>query len=168
MTLEEFNSSIDKILTETELVIEKESEHIFEFFEGELGELPTFKLMYSEATTERQAIAVVSFHIDLEAPMAIQWYMRIRKLVDRLHITSSYIRDQETGDTYLGQDASIYLRKLIEAEAVEKIKQGVANLKPTTKKTKDSVQTVNLLATDDAASAIQAFDDWKPGKGRPN
>jgi hypothetical protein len=159
-----FESVLDQILTETDLLMEQEHGHIYEFFEGDF---PVFKLIFSppDATKGEDGLIMISFQLELDIPSAILWFLKLSLFAPELQLTSSYLKD-DSGATYLGQDAQVLFRQQIEREVLNSIKLEAAKRKA---KLKPATKAVNLNASDDAEAALAAFDEWDPKRnGRKN
>lgn len=98
---------------EYDLSIDVENKYIHEFFEGSL---PVFKLMYVK-NEDRDDRLLVSFHLDLTAVEAIQWFLRIRHFNHGLMLTQSYCKD-DNGETFLGPAAEQIRMYRIQQEAL--------------------------------------------------
>lgn len=162
MDLDAFNRILDTILEETDLLMEKEHEHIYEFFDGEE---PIFKLIYSPPLPDDEYIICVAFHVELDSPYAIRWFQKLQGFVPELELSACYIRD-ENGDTYIGQDAHAYRQQKAEREILNAIKREAVKRKSMPKS--PAVRPTNVRATTDADSALDAFDEWSPKKNRNN
>jgi hypothetical protein len=163
---EQFEKCVDRILTETDLLMEKEHESVYEFFEDEF---PVFKLVYSDASETPpeeapECMILIAFHMEVDPSIAIPWYLKIRDLVDKLYLTGSYIKD-DSGATYMGQDAHIVYRQKIEREVINSIKVEAAKRKA---KLTPKIKATNLNASDDAEAALAAFDEWDPKRNGKN
>lgn len=96
-----------------------EHEYIREFFEGPI---PSFKLILVHKE-DGPGFIMASFHIDMEAVVAIQWFMRFRALDPNIRVTACYMRDS-TGTSYVGEDAHVLKMYAIEQEIVSQFVGG--------------------------------------------
>lgn len=129
------------------LTSEIEHEYIHEFFEGPL---PVFKLILVAANDDGPGFTMVSFHIEIEAAVAINWFMRIRALDPNLRVTACYLRDT-TGESYVGDDAHVLKLYMIEQDIVSTFIQG----------TKDPEEIVNQKINLVKPSPIKTYSDYK-------
>ena len=125
-----------------------ESEHRFihEFFEGQL---PVFKLILVD-NTDGPGFIMVSFHIEMEASAAIQWFMRIRQMDPNLRVTQCYLKDQN-GVSYVGEDAQVLRLYVIEQEIMSSYIQG----------DKDADEIITQTVTSDKPSPVRTYSDQK-------
>lgn len=65
---------------------------------------PLFKLFFGMFEKDENPSIVVSFHIELFHPEAINWFVNIYKIHPQITMHDSYIEDS-AGETYLGEDA---------------------------------------------------------------
>lgn len=93
--------------------VEVEHQFIHEFFEGPHA---IFKLILND-TPEHPGILLVSFHLDLPSPAAIQWFLRIRQLDPTLFMTGCYLKDAQ-GNSHVGDDADILKMYMLEQEVI--------------------------------------------------
>lgn len=77
---------------------------------------PLFKLFYGMFTAEDDPSIVVSFHLDMYHPEAIQWFINIYSLHPLIKMHDSYIEDSN-GECYLGEDA-LALRETYQAQEI--------------------------------------------------
>jgi hypothetical protein len=96
-----------------------------------MGKKPLFKLIYGIFSEDKDPSIVVSFHLDLHHPEAINWYIQIYKIHPFTSIHDSHVEDSN-GETYLGEDAlairEVYrsqeiLGKWLESSSREEIKE---------------------------------------------
>lgn len=127
------------------LTSDQEHEAIHEFFEGPL---PVFKLILV-TSDEGPGFTMVSFHIEVQAAEAIQWFLRIRGLEPNLRVGPCYLRDT-AGTTYVGEDAQVLKLYMVEQDILSNYIQG----------TKDAEEIVNKeLAT--KPSPLKTYSDYK-------
>lgn len=126
---------------------EQEHEFIHEFFEGPL---PLFKLILVDGDINGPGYVMVSFHIEIEAAEAIQWFARIRALEPNLRVTACYLRDSN-GMSYVGEDAHILRLYMIEQDIISSYIQG----------NKDPEEIVNARATVVKPSPLKTYSDYK-------
>lgn len=91
-----------------------ETNHVAEFFEGEI---PLFKLLFSPEQDGMPAITALSFNLELTSPYAIHWFLRVREIDPNVNLTVCYLRDGR-GFTYVGHDAELLRMQAIEKHAV--------------------------------------------------
>lgn len=140
---------------------DEEHEYINEFYEGPI---PTFKLILSQDDPDRVGVMIISFHIEVEAAVAIQWFLRVRQLEPNLHITACYLRDAD-GVSYVGEDAHILRAYMIEQDilgayiASDKGPEDVVNKKV------QSIKPSPIKAYSDYRTALVAFQKLDKKKG---
>jgi len=98
---EQYLFVIGKLKDTYKLDIEVDHRDIHTFYKDKR---PLFKLFYGMFTKEDDPSIVVSFHIDMYHPEAIQWFINIYSLHPLIKMHDSYI-DDSNGETYLGEDA---------------------------------------------------------------
>ena len=108
----EYYEAIVERLSKDGLTVDR-SEHpgITEFGEGPI---PLFKLIYG-VQDDQTAVLLVSFHIQLDIPTAIQWFANLRKMDPLALVTASYIKDAD-GVSYVGEDADAMLTHMQEQD----------------------------------------------------
>lgn len=124
---------------------EIEHDFIHEFFEGSI---PLFKLILV-SDDEGPGFVMASFHIDVEASDAIQWFMRIRSLDPNLRVTACYLRDSN-GASYVGEDAQVLKLYMMEQDIVSTFIQG----------NKDPEDIVNRHLTAEKPSQQKTYSDY--------
>lgn len=77
---------------------------------------PLFKLFYGVFKEDKHASIVVSFHIDMYHPEAIQWFINLYNVSPQIALHDSYVEDS-AGETYLGEDA-VALKQIYVAQDV--------------------------------------------------
>lgn len=129
--------------------VSSEPEHdcIHEFFEGPL---PLFKLILVAANDDGPGFTMVSFHIEIEAAVAINWFLRIRALDPNLRVTACYLKDTN-GESYVGDDAHVLKLYMIEQDIVSTFIQG----------TKDPEEIVNQKVVPVKPSPIKTYSDYR-------
>lgn len=91
------------------LHVEVDHQDIHTFYQNKH---PMFKLLYGRFTNSAEDYIVLSFHINVSATEAIEWYVRIKNQHPEIKISEVYIED-DRGETYLGEDATrIYTAKV--------------------------------------------------------
>lgn len=128
------------------LTSDQEHEAIHEFFEGPL---PVFKLILVNSD-EGPGFTMVSFHIEVQAAEAIQWYVRIRNLEPGLRVTACYLRDS-AGTSYVGEDAQVLKLYMVEQDILSNYIQG----------TKDAEEIVNPKVAIAKPSPLKTYSDYK-------
>lgn len=98
---EQYLFVIGKLKDTYKLDIEVDHRDIHTFYKDKR---PLFKLFYGMFTKEDDPCIVVSFHIDMYHPEAIQWFINIYALHPLIRMHDSYI-DDDNGETYLGEEA---------------------------------------------------------------
>lgn len=128
--------------------VKPEQEHAFihEFFEGPL---PLFKLILVSSDSGPGFI-MVSFHIEVEASDAIQWFARVRALDPNVRVTACYLRDSH-GTSYVGEDAHILRLYMIEQDVISNYIKG----------DKDPEEIVNRQVTAAKPSPLKTYSDYK-------
>lgn len=123
MTSEQYENIVTKLVKEFDLIADKtEHEAITEFYEGVL---PTFKLILAAGETENESALIISFHVDVDAPSAIQWFLRVKALEPILYLSGSYMCDSY-GVCYVGEEAEILKRYMLEQEILASVTGGTA------------------------------------------
>lgn len=112
--LETYHSLIKKLIDQYHLKVYQEHEFIFEFFEGDL---PLFKLIFGRDDEKAYNKIVLSFHLETSVVDAIQWYVKVTNWYADTRLTDSYFKD-DSGESYIGQDAEILRRYKMEQEVV--------------------------------------------------
>lgn len=125
-----------------------DQEHIYvhEFFEGPL---PLFKLILVNGSDEGPGYTMISYHIEVEAAEAVQWFLRVRNLEPNLRLGPCYLRDQN-GMSYVGDDAHVLRLYMIEQDILSNYIQG----------TKDAEEIINSKATP-KPSPLKTYADYK-------
>lgn len=95
-------------------VVFVEHSFIHEFYEGDI---PLFKLILSSSDETQPPILIISYHVELPSPAAIQWFLRIQQIDPNLHITGCYLKDAQ-GISHVGEDAEILRMYVIEQEVI--------------------------------------------------
>lgn len=140
----------------------QEHEFITEFCEGPL---PIFKLI-SVTQDDGTNFLMLSFHIEVEAVIAIQWFVRVRALDPDVRVTACYLRDA-SGVSHVGEDAHILRLYMIEQDIMSSFIQSdkdphdVVNESAKVLSTKPS--PVKTYA--DYRNAIDAFNKLEKKKG---
>lgn len=116
MRPEYYVAIVDRLKREYGLeTYDAEHEFIREFYEGPI---PVFKLiMTAPGEDGTPSVMLISFHIELDATAAIQWFLRVRSLDPHLHIAACYLKDAE-GTSYVGEDAEILKMYMIEQDVI--------------------------------------------------
>jgi hypothetical protein len=73
---------------------------------------PVFKLFHGDDRI------VVSFHINVSATNAIEWYVKLKNLHPPIVVTDVYIEDAR-GETYLGEDATKIYTAMVEQQVLK-------------------------------------------------
>ena len=98
-----------------------EHKFIHEFFEEKI---PLFKLIYAVDPKTKDNRVLVSFHLDMDAVDAIQWFDKICTSYPNARLAECYYKD-DMDETYLGQDAEVIKMYKLEQEIVTKwLEQG--------------------------------------------
>jgi len=97
------------------LHVEPDHQDVHTFYRGKLQ---LFKLMYGRFADQSQDYIVVSFHINLSATDAIEWYVTIKNLHPPIKVADVYIEDAR-GETYLGEDATKIHTAMIEQQVLK-------------------------------------------------
>jgi len=129
------------------LASESEHEFIHEFFEGLL---PMFKLILVAPNDEGPGFVMVSFHIEVEAAVAIQWFSRIRTLDPNLRVTACYLRDSN-GTSYVGDDAHVLRLYMVEQDLMSTFIQG----------NKDPEEIINKKVAEPKPSPLKTYLDYR-------
>lgn len=129
------------------LTSEPEHSCIHEFFEGPL---PVFKLILVAPNDDGPGFTMVSFHIEIEAAVAINWFVRIRTLDPNLRVTACYLRDSN-GDSYVGDDAHVLKLYMVEQDIISSFIQG----------NKDPEDIVNQRVIQAKPSPIKTYSDYR-------
>lgn len=124
---------------------EREHEFVHEFFEGPI---PLFKLIL--ANNEERPFVAASFHIEMEASDAIQWFARVRSLDANLRIAPCYLRDSD-GTSYVGEDAQILRLYMLEQDIISRYVSG----------NKDPEEIVNARTPAIKPSPLKTYSDYK-------
>lgn len=148
MKPEYYEAILERLQKEYHLKIDR-SEHaaITEFIEGPL---PVFKLIMTTEEEEQPSILMISFHIEVDAPSAIQWFMRVRSLDPNLYISACYLKDAE-GVSYVGEDAEIMRMYMMEQDIIS---AWVAS-------DKDAADVLNQKLPTVPPSPIKTYGDYK-------
>lgn len=83
-----------------------------------LDKIPIFKLLLGKYQGTEETNIVISFHIDIDAVTAVDWFMRVSDIHPLLKIADSYIED-DRGETYLGEDAKTIKNLKLQQEVLE-------------------------------------------------
>lgn len=129
------------------LTCEQEHSYIHEFFEGPL---PAFKLILVAPGDDGPGYTMVSFHIEMEAAVAISWFLRIRALDPNLRVTACYLRDSN-GVSYVGDDAHVLRLYMAEQDILSSFIQG----------NKDPEEIVNQKGGTVKPSPIKTYADYR-------
>lgn len=115
MRPEYYEAILERLVKDFGLKLDR-TEHpaITEFWEGPI---PVFKLIMSTQEEGQPSVMLVSFHIELDSPSAIQWFARIRQLDPNLYVTGCYLKD-EGGTSHVGEDADILRLYMIEQDII--------------------------------------------------
>lgn len=92
---------IGKLKDQHKLTVEADHRDIHTFYNGKQ---PVFKLLFGQFSGKDSQEIVISFHIDLKAPEAIQWFTNVQTLHPSVRLTEVHIED-DAGETFLGEDA---------------------------------------------------------------
>ena len=116
------------------------------------GPIPLFNLILDlDGDDESEAgLMYVSFHIELDAPTAIQWYHRLVIYDKDLAMTGVYLKDAE-GETYVGEDAQVLRLYMMEQDIVAKWM--------TTERDPEDIFNPNLKVP--GPSPMKTFSDYK-------
>ncbi len=109
-----YTAILERLKTLYGLSSETEHEFIHEMYEGPL---PIFKLLMTAPSDSEPSILLVSFHLELDSPSAIQWYLRLRSLDPNVSITACYLKDADN-TSYVGEDAEILRMYMIEQDVI--------------------------------------------------
>lgn len=112
MTYEKYIEIIKDLNDAYGTAVDVEHEFIHEFYENQI---PLFKLILGDPGDGQDALLIISFHLDLPATSAIQWFLRITSLHKDANLSAPYIRDSN-GDSYVGEDAEIVRMYALEQE----------------------------------------------------
>src|SRR5579863_3837695 len=94
------------------LHVEADHKDIHTFYKNKVQ---LFKLFHGKYTSTEADSIVVSFHINLTATDAIEWYVNIKNLHPPILVTEVFMED-DRGETYLGEDATkIHTAKIEQA-----------------------------------------------------
>lgn len=129
---------------------EAEHQYIHEFSEGPIA---LFKLILVNSN-EGKSFMMVSFHIEVEAMDAIQWFMRIRALDPNLRVTACYLKDSN-GESYVGEDAQILKLYMIEQDIISTFIEG----------TKDPEEILNRADAVVKPSPLKTYSNYKLALG---
>lgn len=97
------------------LHVEADHQDVHTFYSGKLQ---LFKLLYGRFTDSNQDYIVLSFHINLSATDAIEWYVVVKNYHPPIRVTDVYIEDAR-GETYLGDDATKIHTAMIEQQVLK-------------------------------------------------
>ena len=103
-TLEDYHFLIGRISEKYDIEFISENEVIHEFYEGDI---PLFKALYVHKSVEVSTPRLMlSFHLEMSIPEAIEWYSRVynESGAMRILLTESYFKD-DNNETFLGVDA---------------------------------------------------------------
>lgn len=148
MKPEFYEAILERLQNDFQLTVDR-TEHaaITEFLEGPL---PLFKLLMTTPEPDTPALLIVSFHIELDSPAAIQWWARIRHLDPNLHISACYLKDAE-GVSYVGEDAEIMKMYMIEQDVIS---SWIAS-------DKDAADVLNQKLPSMVPSPIKSFHNYR-------
>lgn len=140
-----YGEMIPRIESLYALTTKQEHDFIHEFFEGPL---PVFKLLLV-GNDEGPGFIMVSYHIEVEASHAIQWFFRLREMDPNLRVGPCYLHDSE-GTPHLGEDAQILRMYMIEQDIIANFING----------TKEPEEIVNS-ATKPPPSPLKTYSNYK-------
>lgn len=142
-----------ELADEYDLSAEFEGEHTIEFFEGDQ---PLFTVLLGKDATG-EIHTYLTFHVDLDAPGCILWYLRVRQTCPDIRVTNSYMRDAK-GEALFGQAAFILKEKKIYDSAVASVKKKleIANDPP--------VEGAAERELKRKKQALKDFEIWNPKK----
>lgn len=147
-----------ELADEYDLVAEFEGEHSVEFFEADQ---PMFTVLLGKDSAG-EIHTFITFHVDLDAPGCILWYLRARQTCEDLRVTNSYMRDAK-GEALFGQAAFVLKEKKIYESALATFKQREEN-KPAPQDLTKSEREARRVK-----QAKYDFDAWTPKKtSKPN
>lgn len=142
-----YSEIVKQVKTIYGLTSEAEHECIHEFFEGPL---PVLKLILVAANDDGPGFLMVSFHIEIEAAEAIQWFIRIRSLDPNLRVTACYLKDSH-GVSYVGDDAHVLRLYMIEQDIVSTFIQG----------NKDPEEIINQKVSELKPAPLKTYLDYR-------
>lgn len=98
---QEYLYVIGKLKDTYNLDVDVDHKDIHTFFRNKR---PLFKLFFGIFEQDKEQSIVVSFHLDIYHPEAIQWFIKIYNIHPQVKLHDSWIQDS-AGETYLGEDA---------------------------------------------------------------
>lgn len=98
---QEYLYVVGKLKDQYKLTVEPDHQRIHTFFNGKS---PIFKLLFGLSAESGETDIVVTFHIDVPTPHAIQWFINIVNIHPMLKVHDVYIED-DRGEMYLGKEA---------------------------------------------------------------
>lgn len=148
MKPEYYEAILERLQKEYGLRIDR-TEHTFitEFYEGPL---PVFKLIMTSEDESQPAVLIISFHLELGSPEAVQWFLRIRGLDPNLHISACYLKDAE-GVSYVGEDAEILRMYMMEQDIISAWSQS----------DKDAADVLNQKLPTLPPSPVKTYADYR-------
>lgn len=114
-----YGEMIPRVETLYGVTAKREHDFIYEFSEGPL---PIFKLILVH-NDEGPGFIMVSYHIEVEAAIAIQWFFRLREIEPNLRVGPCYLHDSD-GTPHVGEDAQILRLYMIEQDIISNFMQG--------------------------------------------
>lgn len=106
---------IGKLKDVHKLDVEVSHKDIHTFYKDQT---PLFKLLFGQYVTDGHHSIVVSFHIDVDSPQAIYWFLTIQGYQPDLTVTEQYAEDDK-GEMYLGDDAKIIKNLRFQRDTLE-------------------------------------------------
>jgi hypothetical protein len=140
---------------------EEEHRFIYEFYDGPI---PLFKLILNQLEGEKSGSLIASFHIELDATSAIQWFLRIRQLDPNLHITGSYLKDRN-GTSYVGEDAAILRAYMVEQDIITAWLKSDKNASEVFEEPIQEIKPSPIKVFTDYKLAITKFQQMQKKKG---
>ena len=162
MRPEYFEAIIERLQAEYSLSVDRsEHESIVEFYEGPL---PLFKLIVTTPPERTGPTLLISYHIELDAPSAIQWFLRVRHLDPNLMISESYLKDSK-GVSYVGEDADILKMYMVEQDVVAAYMQSEKDAEDILEQELPSHQPSPIKVYSEYKKALAEFNRMEKKKG---
>ena len=114
-----FEDLIQRVCDLYGMTATEEHPAVYEFTDGSS---PVFKLIAVHSDTG-PGFNMASFHIDVEAAIAIQWFLRLRELDSNMRLTACYLKDLN-GVSYVGEDAHVLRMYMIEQDIMSQYVAG--------------------------------------------